>query len=169
MGRVTAIEKVERDARVVADRVRGLGWSAVADRNGISRRQAQNIFRTYRHTRPSLLDRDPLAEAEQTLDEFDDLVERLSLLAEASNNDAVKLGALRAQLKAHVERLKLLTALHVVPAARPGALHERDVRLLVQLVLAVFAKNGVSPEVEADLHAAVRDYRAAELGLEIIS
>jgi hypothetical protein len=46
--KTTAAEKVKRDARVVADRARGLRWTTVAERNGLSETQVRNTWRQRR-------------------------------------------------------------------------------------------------------------------------
>ena len=100
----------------VADRARGLKWSTVAARHGLTERRCQEIVKEQRGARPGLVERDPVAEVEEALDQYEDLIEQFALLAETSSHDGVKLGALKAQLRALAERLNLMRAVGVLPA-----------------------------------------------------
>ena len=86
-------EQARRNALVVDDRRRGLPWSVIAEKYGLSERQCQNIWR----------DR-PAFEATTAADPFGDVLEQIASievsiadyesLALGAKNESVRLGAL---------------------------------------------------------------------------
>ena len=81
MARATAQQKVERDARIVADRARGLTWATIEARHGVTERQCRTIWaERLRKVSAEPVDvREALTEA---ITQFDAAIEDVSILAE---------------------------------------------------------------------------------------
>src|SRR5262245_57253806 len=112
--RLDAQSKVARDGRVVADRARGFSWATVAGRHGLSERQCISIWKARLAAEPlEEVDlREALLEAAAQLDAA---IEDCSLLAEATANDAVRLGAIKARLAAMQQKHELLRLAGLLP------------------------------------------------------
>jgi len=159
--KTSAAEKVKRDARVVADRARGLRWATIAQRNGVSESQARNIWRErrsaegFRTIRPDEIVDEAVAQLEA-------VVEELAELAASTNNDAVRLGAVKARAAALLQRIELLQALGRVPLA-PQLRYEVNIEATVNAVLQVFDRYNL-PKSAA--HELVDALRADPIGIE---
>lgn len=82
MARLTAQQKVERDARIVADRAAGLTWPTIARRHDLSERQCQEILRAHRAARPRFEARDPVDAVTEVVEQLDSVIEKFALVAE---------------------------------------------------------------------------------------
>jgi len=103
----SAADKVARDQAVVADRARGLPWAMVAERHGISERQARDAW----SGRSVDLEQVPAREAiADELRRRDALLEDLALVADQTKNDSVRLGAIRTRHEVLKDRFALLQA-----------------------------------------------------------
>ncbi len=87
----------------------------IAERYGISDRQARRICSDYRRTRTPLRDLDPVAVIEEVLEAQEAALDDLALLTETTANDTVKLGAIRSKLDVHRQRMELLGAVGAFP------------------------------------------------------
>jgi hypothetical protein len=159
--KATARQKVERDARVVADRARGLTWATIAERHGLSETMCRNIWRErrsaegFRTVRPDEVVDEVLAQVEA-------VVEELAELAASTNNDAVKLGAIKSRSGVLMKKVELLQALGRVPMAlRLRA--EISVEASANAFLGILEKYGV-PDSAA--HELVDALRADPIGLQ---
>ena len=154
-GRLPAAEKVRRDAEVVADRSRGLKWSTIAQRHGLSERHAREIWKERLAAEPleAVDGRDMLTEA---LLQVEAAIEDLALLAQTTNNDPVKLGAIRARLAAMADRNDLLRLAGYMPVSLLAARTEADIRTMGDDIVAVMKKHRTSDTVIDDLLAALR-------------
>src|SRR4051812_10719509 len=97
--RLNAEGKVARDARIVADRARGMSWATVASRNGLSERMCLAVWKERLAAEP-LEAADPREALLEAAAQLDAAIEDLALLAQATANDAVQLGAIKARLAA---------------------------------------------------------------------
>ena len=148
--------RVERNAEVVRDRARGLGWSKVAERNGLSERQCRRICEEWRATRPSAYDHDPLALLDEILDHYDAGIEDLALVREEALQDAVKVGAVKARMNLIREKAELLQAVGILPRDLGKFAEERDLRVVADTVWAVMDKHDVPDDARLDLAATLR-------------
>jgi hypothetical protein len=97
----TALTRRQRDtrnARVFADRARGLSWAAIEQRHGISERQSRRIVDGYIASRRPTLELYAAAVIRELLAQFEQAIEDLALLADDTSNEAVKLGAIARRL-----------------------------------------------------------------------
>jgi hypothetical protein len=112
--RVTAQEKVRRDAAIAGDRARGLGWAQISERHGVSERQARTIWRE-RLQEVSTEPVDVREALREAIAQLDAAIEDLALLAESTSNDSVRLGAIKARLAAMAERHELMRLSGLLP------------------------------------------------------
>jgi hypothetical protein len=136
--RLSDAERVERNARIRADRAHGLRWTEVAARNGVSVRQAQKVWadeQTAPITRAAAIDR-ATEVLDATLNKYDRVEVSLERLASDRANSAVQLGAIKAQLQVLRDRTALLQSLGLLSARTLQiAAHERDFNALVDQLL----------------------------------
>src|SRR5690349_10914820 len=93
--RLTAREKVARDAEIVSDWIRGLGWQALAVKHGVQERQCRNIVRDWQADQgkreemqaPGSFGSDPLEVVEEFLLRYAAIERELAELAAAADND----------------------------------------------------------------------------------
>jgi hypothetical protein len=150
VARLTAQQKVERDARIVADRAHGLTWSTIEARHGVSERQCRTIWaERLREVSAEPVDvREALREAVAQLDAA---IEDCALLAEATKNDAVRLGAIRARLTAMAERGELLRLSGLLPFDERAVRTEAELRDINDMILALFDRYGVGDDAKREL------------------
>jgi hypothetical protein len=142
MPRGTALQKVERDTRVVADRGRGLAWADVSTRNDLSTSQCRAIWRDYVRTLPATGESRDAAEAvEEALILIDQSIADFAVLAESTNNDAVRLGAMRSRHRAVIDRLELHQRLGVLPTLEQLA-PTFEIESLVEALVDVLDEHG---------------------------
>ena len=155
--RLTAAEKVKRDAKIVADRARGLGWALVADRHGLTERQCQNIWAHFLNSQPEPGEADPLTAVYETIASCDAIIEELALVAESATHDAVRLGAIKARQYAIEQRFRLKQAMGLIPRDLGLFVYEFDADRLAQTLEDVCEKHGATPEFYRDLSVALRE------------
>jgi hypothetical protein len=149
--RLAAQEKVDRDRQVVADCLRGLTWATIAQRHGLSERHCREIVEQWRVSQPALDQLDPLELIQEALERRETLIEEFALLAEGSNHEAVRLGALKARHAALIDYTGLLIACGLLPPSLGQAAVEIDVHRLTQHILDVFDRYGVDEAARRDL------------------
>src|SRR4051794_561199 len=64
---LTARERADRDARIVAARLRGRTWASIAGAFELTTRQAQRVFAAWRERQPGLETTDTVVELEELL------------------------------------------------------------------------------------------------------
>jgi hypothetical protein len=153
--RLPAAEKVRRDTLIVADRAGGLRWSTIAQKHNLSEQHARQIWKERLAAEPlePLDGRDTITEA---LLQTEARIEELALLAESTNNDAIKLGAIRARGEAMSDRHDLLRLAGYMPISWVAAHTEADIHRMGENIIAVLEKHGVFSDVVDDLLAALR-------------
>jgi hypothetical protein len=156
--RLRANEKVTRDRAVVIDRLNGLSWPIVAQRNGLRERQCRAIFTEWRSQEKSTLDeRDPVEWLEEALDRYEAIISRLALTAEVADNDAARVGALRAQMDAMSRQTELLVASGLLPRNLGVVKYQTDVRRAGKVIHDVLVAHGVSEEALLEIRDCLRD------------
>jgi hypothetical protein len=78
-------------------------------------------------------------------------IEDLAMLAQATNNDPVRLGAIRARLDAMAQRATLLRLGGYLPATRRAEMVEADIRRMGEDIFKAIEKHQVPDEVVEDL------------------
>jgi hypothetical protein len=102
--KLTASEKVRRDALIVADRARGLTWPTIARRHDLTERQARTVWSEWQAAEPGLGDIDPVAALAEALAQIESVAGDCALLLETTKNDAVRVAAIKARLAAISQR-----------------------------------------------------------------
>jgi hypothetical protein len=155
--RLPAADKVQRDRALVADRNRGLTWSAIALRHGLQERQARQIYAEWRDSEePTLVQRDPVQWLEETLDRYESIIGELASTAESADNTAARVGALKAQMDAMGRQTELLVASGLLPRNLGVVRYEIDMRKAAQTILRVLEEHGVGSDVLRDIREALR-------------
>lgn len=149
--RLTATEKVRRDAKIVADRARGLGWALIADRYELTQRQCQSVWAESLDTQPQPGEADPLAVVKEEIARHDAIIEDLALIAESAAHDGVKLGAIKARLAAMAQRIDLMRVIGVLPSDLGLFRHEVEVQRVAQDLLEVCKRHGATEEFYRDI------------------
>lgn len=147
--RGTAAQKVDRDARLVADRARGLGWAALAAKYGITARQAQNIWKG--RPQPAPTGSDPLAEVLELLESLAIAAEDLAELAESTGNDSIRIGAIKSRVDMQLRRFELMRQYGLAPWGQS----EAEVMEALGVVLGVLSQAELSEELRRQLAAAL--------------
>ncbi len=111
---MTATERRQRDAKLVADRARGVIWPEIANRQGLSERQARRVVEAWWSRRP-VEDVDPDAIVRETLRACAQDLNDLAVLAVETRNDAVRLGAIKAHADVLRSRIEILRSIGQLP------------------------------------------------------
>jgi hypothetical protein len=145
VARLTAQQKVERDARIVADRAAGLRWPTVARRHELSERQCQQIVKEHRAAQPPFESHDPVDAVMELVEQLDSLVEKFALVAEETAHDAVRVGALRSQAAAMEQRFTVMHTLGLLPPLDLVRL-DVDMRRVMDTAVKVLKRHEVGAE-----------------------
>jgi hypothetical protein len=133
--RLPAAEKAARDEDIVRGRASGYTVGTLATRYGLDERHVRRILREHRERQPPLTARfDHIEVAMDSLDQLDYVIEELAELADAANQEAVRLGAIRSKLTAMRDRWSLLQAVGLLPNDLGSLADEIDVRMMVEIV-----------------------------------
>lgn len=163
MARLTAQRKVERDARIVADRARGLTWATIEARHGVTERQCRTIWaERLREVSAEPVDvRDALREA---IAQLDAAIEDCALLAESTANDSVRLGAIKARLAAMGERDELMRLSGLLPFDARAVRTEAELRDINDLILGLFDRHGLGDDAKRELEEGLETALAGRNG-----
>lgn len=154
--RLTAAEKVRRDAALVADRNRGLKWEDVAARHGVSATQARNIHRAWRdENRLRVVSEEPMDWFWRTLDRYESIQSQLASIAEHADNSSAQVGALRAQMDAIAAQTQLMVASGLLPRSLRAYRDAEDVAQLIAKFANLVERAGVNPELVQELLASL--------------
>jgi hypothetical protein len=126
----------------------------------VSDRQARRIVADYRASLPALHEHDPMEVVEETLEAYGAAIEDLSLLAERTDHDSTKLGAIRARLDVHHARIDLMRTIGVLPHNLGYMSVAIDLRKIAARLLDVFDRAEISEQVMDHIMEAI-DPRAA--------
>jgi hypothetical protein len=167
MARLTAAQKVRRDAEIVADRARGLTWPTIAERNRISERQARRAWTDWIRRAP-LEAVDPLRALQDAVAQLDALVEDLVLLAESTANDSVRLGAIKSRWLIIADRFRLMSYTGLLPRDLGLYRTELDARRLVDAIFRAFDEHAVSRDAREAVLAALRSESLRQNGSAVV-
>jgi hypothetical protein len=154
-GRLTAREKVERDAEIVSARASGLPWSEIAAEHRISGRQCRTIVNEYGKTGITPRLRDPVEVVDQMLERYEGFQERLIDIADTATNDSARVGAIKAAMEAMRSQAELMQAIGVLPRDLGRMAVAIDVRRVARAAIEVLDRNGIPAEVQRELVEAV--------------
>jgi hypothetical protein len=159
--RLDAHDKVQRDARIVVNRARGLGWGVIAARHDLSERQAQTVWREHHERHPLAADEDPFLALQEALAALDAVIEDAALLAERTTQDHVQLGAIKTRLAALGERFR---ACGLVPHDLGLYRHEIETRAVARKILEAFDAHDVADDVRESVLEALAPARVSMNG-----
>ena len=147
--RLTAAEKVSRDHKLVADVARGDTWGTVAARYAISTKQARNIWNERPQFSPD--ESDPLQEIILILEALSAAAEDFSDLARNTNNEAIRMGAIRHRIEMQLRRFDLMRQFGLIPTGQS----EVEIFDVLETILGVLSQIETSPEHHQTLATAV--------------
>jgi hypothetical protein len=154
--RLTARAKVARDDAIVAERMRGRSWAAIANEHDLTERQCQAIMRAYRESHPLMRSRDPLELLDDMLERLQGAQEELAEISATTKHDATRVGAIRTRLVALAAQTNLLMLVGVLPGDLRQFRLDLDVQELARKTLAVFDEHGVPVEAKRALLLALK-------------
>ena len=123
---VAARDPTQREAAIVAARLRGASWPAIASEHGLSERECRRVFAAADRRR--LVASDPRLKADiaGVLSELEEQSTRHRQRAAATRDPDAQLAALQTSLKATKTRARLLADAGLLPRA------DRDGQLIVR-------------------------------------
>lgn len=147
--RLSAAEKVARDQQIVIDRHKGLSWLVIAQRHGLSERQARNVYRAWVETeREPLAGLDPLEWLRETLERWESIINSLAEIAQSADNDAARVGALRSQMTAMHHQTALYVAAGILPRNIAEPFYQVEAREGMRRVIGVLERHEeIGPDV----------------------
>jgi hypothetical protein len=148
--RLTAQEKVRRDAAIARDRARGLGWATISARHGVSERQGRTIWRE----RLQGVSAEPVDVREalrEAIAQLDAAIEDVSTLAESTANDAVRLGAIKARISAMGDKQDLMRLAGLLPYDERAVRTEMELREINDAIIALFDRYGLPDAAKREL------------------
>lgn len=147
MARLTAVEKVKRDAQLVTDRSMGMTFPLVAAKHGLKERQAKDIYYAWRDsTIEDQLDEDAVALAFDYKTRYEAVESRLAEVAMSADNDSARVGALRALIVTTNQRLALDQALGKLPRNLGALRIELDVRHVSAVLVKILERYEIPEE-----------------------
>ena len=150
---LTARERADRDARIVAARLRGRTWPSIADEFGVTPRQAQRVVAGWRERQPGLQARDGVVELEELLAIQTQAIADLAELSERDVQASVKVAAITRRVEIAERRLVFQRSFGTLRAeAEARDLLDRFVRVLAS------RSHDVPVSLTEDLAAIVADY-----------
>jgi hypothetical protein len=154
---MTEEERLERNAELIRDRLRGQSWPHLSEKYGVQVRVCQKIYREWREENQSTYQgRDPIAIVHSMLDRLEAWVEQLAEVADDSDTDAVKISAINAQLNALTRTAELMQATGILPHDLGTLRLELDVQALGVRLVTVLTEQGATPEMKRAILTALR-------------
>ncbi len=153
-------QREARDARVYADRRRGVSWAAIEERHGVSARQGLRIVDRMADRRP-LIEVDPDEAVRELLEHFEQAIEDLAMLVD-STNDAVRVAAITRRVEIVERRVLTLRELGLIPADWRRWRHGLEARELYGRLVGVLSRHpDVPASVVAELAAVIDEEPSA--------
>jgi hypothetical protein len=141
---------------LIVDRNRGLPWSIIAKRYGVTERQARERYAAWREAEQAAISgRQPLEVVYELLDRYEAIQGQLAVIAETAPSASTRVSALRAQMDAMTRQTDLMQASGLLPR-RLGQLRvEHDVRVTAARIVEIFEQYGVPEEAKKAVVAAI--------------
>jgi hypothetical protein len=163
---LTEEERLERNAELVRDRLRGQGWEYIAEKYNLNYDTCQRIYSAWRSENQSTYQgRDPIAIVHSMLDRLESWVEQLAEVADASATDTTKISAINAQLNALTRTAELMQATGILPHDLGTLRLELDVQTLAVKLVTVLTEQGATPELKRAILEALKPDEVPEPAL----
>jgi hypothetical protein len=164
--RLTAADRVRRNAQILADRASGESLTAIANRHGLTSRQVRSICNGAegRLAAPAVAQSEALVMS--VLAEYDSLARDLDRLSRRRNPNT-ELGAVKAKLQLLKNRTAFLVQTGLIPGDVFAMEYDRDAMQLAETIIEVFDRYDVPDEVQLAVVEAVESQRtrSARLGV----
>ena len=138
----------QRDAEIVAAKMRGLSWSQISATYDVSVTRCKEIHRAYRESNKTLRHHDPLDIVDEVLEGYQGAVEELALISATTNSDTARVGAINSKMTAYQRIVELLQGIGVLPHDLGQLKVEVDARFAAEAVVAVLHQYNVSQEIQ---------------------
>jgi LPS sulfotransferase NodH len=146
---MSEIEREERNAEIVRDRLRGQSWEYLAEKYNLTIRQIRDIYNGWRaDNQPTYQGRDPIEIVHSMLDRLNSWVEQLAEVADTASADATRIAAINAQLNALTRTAELMQATGILPHDLGTLRLELDVQTLAVKLVTVLTDQGATPEMK---------------------
>ena len=165
---LTEDERLERNAELVRDRLRGQSWAYIAEKYNIQIPQCQKIYGDWRQQNQSTyVGRDPIAIVHSMLDRLESWVEQLAEVADSSGTDTTRIAAINAQLNALTRTAELMQATGILPHDLGTLRLELDVQTLAVKLVTVLTEQGATPEMKRAILEALKPDEVSEPQLPV--
>lgn len=149
---MTEVERDERDAELIRDRLRGSGWPYLATKYGLTQDWCRHIYNAWRDENQSTYQgRDPIAIVHSMLDRLESWTEQLAEVADATVTDTVKIAAINSQMNALTRTAELMQATGLLPHDLGTLRLELDVQSLAVRLVTVLTEQGATPEMKRSI------------------
>lgn len=159
-GRKPGMTEREREARnleLIRDKLRGQGWAYLSAKYGITVRQCQDVYGTWREQNQTTYQgRDPIAIVHGMLDRMESWVEQLAEVADSTTTEATEIAAINAQMSALTRTAELMQATGILPHDLGTLRLELDVQTLAVRLVTVLSEQGATPELKRAILDALR-------------
>lgn len=165
---LTEDERLERNAEIVRDRLRGQSWTYISEKYNLTVRQCQEIYNAWRaENQSTYVGRDPIAIVHSMLDRLESWVEQLAEVADASLTDTTRIAAVNAQLNALTRTAELMQATGILPHDLGTLRIQLDVQTLAVKLVTVLTEQGASPEMKRAILEALKGDEVPESQLSV--
>ena len=159
-------ERLERNAELIRDRLRGQSWSYLCEKYNLRDAMVRRIFADWRkENQPTYAGRDPIKIVHSMLDRLESWVEQLAEVADTSATDTVKISAINAQLNALTRTAELMQATGILPHDLGTLRLELDVQTLAVKLVTVLTEQGATPEMKRAILDALKSDEVQEPAL----
>lgn len=165
---LTEEERLERNAELVRDRLRGQSWAYLAEKYNIQILQCRRIYNEWRQENAATYEgRDPIKIVHSMLDRLESWVEQLAEVADSSGTDTTRIAAINAQLNALTRTAELMQATGILPHDLGTLRLELDVQTLAVKLVTVLTEQGATAEMKRAILAALKSNEVPQSELPV--
>ena len=165
---MTEEERLERNAELVRDKVRGQGWEYLAEKYSLQPTQVRRIYNEWRKENQSaFVGRDPIQIVHSMLDRLESWTEQLAEVADGTEAETIKISAIREQLNVLTRTAELMQATGILPHELGTLRMELDVQTLAVKLVTVLTEQGAPPEMKRAILETLRADGVSEPALPV--
>lgn len=153
-------ERIQRDAQIVAARMRGLSWGQISATYGVSERRCREIHKAYREEHKTLRHFDPLEIVDDLLEGYQGTIEELAMIAATTAGDNARVGAINSKMVAMEKMSRLLQDIGVLPHDLGQLRVVVDARVVADQIMKVIVEYDLPEEVQEAMLTALQGQRA---------